>query len=47
MAYTVHRRDGDALYYSKGVTNPDYCVLRFTATGGRCYANLSSQNIEI
>jgi general stress protein 26 len=23
-------RDGDTLYYPLGVTDPDYCVLRFT-----------------
>jgi len=25
---------GDTQYYSKGVTDPDYCVLRFTAQAG-------------
>jgi general stress protein 26 len=40
-------RDGDTLYYSKGVTDPDYCVLRFTAHKGRYYANLGSQDFEI
>jgi general stress protein 26 len=30
-------RDGDTTYYSKGVTDPDYCVLRFTAQSGRYY----------
>jgi general stress protein 26 len=24
-------REGDTLYYPLGVTDPDYCVLRFTA----------------
>ena len=24
-------RDGDELYYKKGVTDPDYCVIKFTA----------------
>ena len=28
-------RDGDTMYYPGGVTDPDYCVLRFTATQGR------------
>ncbi|MCL2468055.1 MAG: pyridoxamine 5'-phosphate oxidase family protein [Micrococcales bacterium] len=40
-------RDGDTLYYSGGVTDPDYCVLRFTAQDGRYYANLSSKNFQI
>lgn len=31
-------RDGDTKYYSKGVTDPDYCVLKFTAVGGRYYS---------
>lgn len=26
---------GDTMYYSGGVTDPDYCVLKFTATKGR------------
>jgi len=28
-------RDGDTFYYSKGVTDPDYCVLKFTARNAR------------
>lgn len=32
-------RKGDTRYYPRGVTDPDYCVLRFTAdeTGPRTY----------
>ena len=30
-------RDGDTMYYPLGVTDPDYCVLRFTAKSGRLY----------
>jgi general stress protein 26 len=26
---------GDTMYYPKGVTDPDYCVLEFTAHNGR------------
>ena len=37
-------RDGDTLYYSKGVTDPDYCVLRFTIHSGRLYNGEKSQN---
>ncbi|MDD5934079.1 MAG: pyridoxamine 5'-phosphate oxidase family protein [Clostridiales bacterium] len=40
-------REGDTQYYSKGVTDPDYCVLRVTVTSGRYYSNYSSQTFEI
>lgn len=40
-------REGDTMYYKKGVTDPDYCVLRFTAKSGRYYTNFSSQNFEV
>ena len=40
-------RDGDTMYYKEGVTDPDYCVLRFTATSGRYYSNFSSENFPI
>ena len=40
-------RDGDTMYYSKGVSDPDYCVLKFTAQCGRYYTNLSSQDFVI
>lgn len=40
-------RDGDDMYYSKGVTDPDYCVLKFTAQSGRIYQNFNSQNFNI
>ena len=39
--------EGDTMYYSKGVTDPDYCVLRFTAQTGRYYSNFSSEDFEI
>jgi len=28
---------GDEQYYPQGVTDPDYCVLRFTAMDGNCW----------
>ena len=28
-------REGDTMYYPEGVTDPDYCVLKFTAVKGR------------
>ncbi len=40
-------RDGDTLYYKLGVTDPDYCVLRFTAERGRFYSSFKSQNFVI
>lgn len=40
-------RDGDTMYYPKGVTDPDYCVLRFTAASGRYYSNFKSESFEI
>jgi general stress protein 26 len=40
-------QEGDTMYYSQGVTDPDYCVLRFTAKAGRYYANFSSEDFSI
>jgi general stress protein 26 len=40
-------RDGDTVYYPGGVTDPDYCVLRFTAASGRYYSNFKSENFAI
>lgn len=40
-------QDGDIMYYSKGVTDPDYCVLKFTAQSGRYYANFYSEDFII
>jgi len=40
-------REGDTMYYKEGVTDPDYCVLRFTASSGRYYSNFSSQEFVI
>ncbi|NOY86582.1 MAG: pyridoxamine 5'-phosphate oxidase family protein [Deltaproteobacteria bacterium] len=39
--------DGDEMYYSKGVTDPDYCVLKFTSQNGRYYSNFKSENFEV
>lgn len=38
---------GDKMYYPKGVTDPDYCVLKFTAEKGRYYSSFKSENFEI
>ena len=40
-------RDGDTVYYPKGVTDSDYCVLKFTAIKGRYYANFKSEDFTI
>jgi general stress protein 26 len=39
-------RDGDEVYYREGVTDPDYCVLKFTAQDGRYYHNFKSEDFE-
>ncbi len=38
---------GDTLFYKKGVTDPDYCVLKFTAESGRYYCDLKTANFKI
>lgn len=40
-------REGDTMYYPGGVTDPDYCVLKFTATSGRYYSNFHSEDFEV
>ena len=40
-------REGDTMYYPLGVTDPDYCVLKFVATSGRYYSNFESETFEI
>ena len=39
--------DGDEMYYAKGVSDQDYCVLKFTALNGRYYSNFKSEDFEI
>ena len=38
---------GDTMYYKQGVTDPDYCVLKFTAVKGRYYSAFQSENFEL
>lgn len=38
---------GDTMYYPEGVTDPDYCVLRFTAEHGRYYSNFKSEDFDV
>jgi general stress protein 26 len=40
-------KDGDEMYYPKGVTDPDYCVLKFSAQNGRYYSNFKSETFEV
>ena len=38
---------GDTLFYKQGVNDPDYCVLKFTATSGRDYCDLKTESFDI
>ena len=40
-------KKGDTMFYKKGKTDPDYCVLKFTATSGRYYCDLKTENFDI
>ncbi|MDD5457356.1 MAG: pyridoxamine 5'-phosphate oxidase family protein [Candidatus Margulisbacteria bacterium] len=40
-------RDGDTMYYQLGVSDPDYCVLKFTAIKGRIYQNFHSDDFTV
>jgi general stress protein 26 len=40
-------RDGDEMYYPLGVTDPDYCVLKFTADNGRMYETFKSYDFKV
>ena len=39
-------QDGDEKFYSQGVTDPDYCVLKFTAHKGRYWSN-GSEDFDV
>jgi len=39
-------RPGDTMYYKKGKTDPDYCVLKFTAQKCRVYRNLKTEWVD-
>ena len=38
---------GDEMFYKEGVSDPDYCVLKFTAHKGRYYSDFKSENFDI
>lgn len=40
-------RKGDTIFYKKGVTDPDYCVLRFTTISGRYYCDLKTESFTL
>lgn len=40
-------QEGDTMYYEEGVTDPDYCVLKFTAAKGRYYSNFKSEDFVV
>ena len=40
-------REGDETYYPLGVTDPDYCVLKFTADKGRMYESFKSYDFKV
>ena len=40
-------RDGDDMYYPKGIQDPDYCVLKFTGEKIRTYHNFIKDDIDI
>lgn len=40
-------KHGDTLFYKGGVTDPDYCVLKFTVQSGRAYCDLKTEDFEV
>ena len=38
---------GDTMFYKHGVTDPDYCVLKFTAIRGRHYCDLKTESFNV
>lgn len=38
---------GDKLFYKNGVTDPDYCVLVFTADEAEYYCDFKTENIKL
>lgn len=39
-------RFGDKLFYKQGVTDPDYCVLKFTCERAEYYCDMKIQTVE-
>ncbi len=40
-------RKGDTMFYKGGVTDPDYCVLKFTAKSGRYYCDMKTESFDV
>lgn len=40
-------RIGDKLFYKQGVTDPDYCVLKFTCKTAEYYCDFKIETIEL
>lgn len=40
-------RTGDTMFYKEGITDPDYCVLKFTALKCRVYNDLKTDWINL
>ncbi|MBP5414129.1 MAG: pyridoxamine 5'-phosphate oxidase family protein [Lachnospiraceae bacterium] len=40
-------KKGDTIFYRQGVTDPDYCVLKFTAIKGRYYCDLKTESFNV
>ena len=40
-------RFGDRLFYKQGVTDPDYCVLKFTGKTAEYYCDFKIETIEL
>lgn len=38
---------GDSLFYKQGVTDPDYCVLKFTCKSAEYYCDFKIEKIEL
>ena len=40
-------QEGDEMYYQKGVTDPDYCVLKFKCKVAEYYCDFKTEKIEL
>lgn len=40
-------KTGDSIFYKKGITDPDYCVLKFTAVNCTYYCDLKTEKLKI
>ena len=40
-------KTGDTMFYKKGKTDPDYCVLKFSAIKCRVYKNLNTMWVDL